>query len=418
MEKKELDQIKGQFAEVVEEKVSPLAQKIDDQGSKLKEIEEKVGKLEDAPTGKAPAINSIPQKHRGYKLNIQGGAIKNLVHSNPSQYEAFAKDGKLDEEKVDAYTKWMLDLVQFRVFGNREAQGSLQKASYAEGADATGGYLVPEEYEFDIIKLARNRTFGLQECSVVQMGSDKLNIPTEATLASGTWETEASTINAGEGTVGNLQLVAKKYASLLTVSNEMLADSRIDFVSTVTEQLAYDTLLNGVDNQILNGDGTVFQGIIAGSGSSKNVNMASTKTTFADVTADNLSSMINELDQGFLANAKFVFNPLIKHYLRILKDSQNAYIFQMPQGANAGTIWEKPYIESEVAPSSTAISTPFIVLGNLKLYYVGIRRGLSALDVDPYGKFDTDETRLRLVTRWGLGSGQASGFVTLTTAAA
>lgn len=414
MEEKDLKDIKGQFSEVVKENIEPLSKKIDEHGEALKKAEEKISKLEDAPQKGINLAQTTGGKYKGYNLNRQADAIKRHAEKNPHAYETFCKGGKLDEEKIDNYSKWCIDFINAKVHGNVESMQALQKASYAEGADATGGYVVPIEYQWDMVQLARNKAFAINECTVIPMSGDSLKLPSEATLASGTWEGEADTIASGEGTFGQVSLTAKKYASLATLSNELLADQAVDIVSILTEQLSYDTLVNGLDNQVLNGDGTTFTGLLD-AGSSNEVTLAG--TTFASIDADDLSVAISKLSQGDLENAKWVLNPLIKHYLRILKDSNNAYIFQRPEGGLSATAWELPIIESAKAPSTTAVDTSFVVLGNLKKYYIGQRKGLVSLDVDPYGLFSTDQTRFRMTSRWGLASSRASAFCKITTAA-
>ena len=59
------------------------------------------------------------------------------------------------------------------------------------------------------------------------------------------------------------------------------------------------------------------------------------------------------------SNAKYYLHRTILSIIRKLKDSNGAYLFQAPTGTLPGTIWNKPYVLSEVMPtvSATAVST-------------------------------------------------------------
>ena len=97
----------------------------------------------------------------------------------------------------------MLDVVA-AMRGDTAAKATLlensikSRASFAEGAAGTGGVLVPVEYQWDLILLARNKTFALNVCRVLPMSSLTLKLPKELTLATTTWEDEAATIDDSE----------------------------------------------------------------------------------------------------------------------------------------------------------------------------------------------------------------------------
>jgi HK97 family phage major capsid protein len=131
---------------------------------------------------------------------------------------------------------------------------------------------------------------------------------------------------------------------------------------------------------------------------------------------DNFSDAISRLSQGYLNGAKWIVGKTVKHYLRTLKDTNRAYVFQQPQAGKSATLWEYPILESEHCPA-TAASTVAAVFGNLKNFIIGRRNGAMVIEIDPYGLFTTNQTRFRMVTRWALKAGNAAGFVSIVTAA-
>lgn len=385
------DQIKDLqdgFKKAVDEGLSPIK-------AELEGLKKEMEVIKETPVYKNEKVRSVEKNYKGYNLNKMGSALKEKCVDNQG-FDVFKS-----EEKIDQYSKWMIDF--------------LSKASYAEGAAATGGALVPDEYQWDIVKLARNDFFMLREARVVNMNSDTLYLPTEATLPSVEWDDEAGTIGASEGTFGQVTLTAKRMNSLVTLSNELLADSAMDVVSILTEQLSYGTNYE-IDKQSLAGTGAPTSGLMKGIAGTSVV-LGTGSAHFSMLIGDNFSDAISKLSQGYLNGAKWVIGKTAKHYIRTLKDSNGAYIFQQPSAGRSATLWEYPILESEHAPAD-AVSTVAALFGNLKNYVIGRRLGAMVLEADPYGLFTTYQTRFRMVTRWAFSIGNSAAFVTIKTPAA
>jgi HK97 family phage major capsid protein len=203
--------------------------------------------------------------------------------------------------------------------------------------------------------------------------------------------------------------------SLVTLSNELLADSAMDVVSILTEQLSYGTNYE-IDKQSLAGTGAPTSGLMKGIAGTSLV-LGTGSANFSMLVGDNFSDAISKLSQGYLNGAKWVVGKTAKHYIRTLKDSNGAYIFQQPSAGRSATLWEYPVLESEHAPAN-AVSTVAALFGNLKNYVIGRRLGAMVLEADPYGLFTTYQTRFRMVTRWAFSIGNSAAFVTINTPSA
>lgn len=408
-----LSKIKETVSGSVKSAIEPIEKRLDDVEGKMKAFER-------APSGQQNKLFNVNTRsgetYEGYKLFNQGEKIRSFVEQNPREHGKMATD-----EGFEEYCKFMIDFVKGKVFNNVEANMRLQKrqsemiakaSDLAEGTSNLGGYLVDPEFQPTLVKLIREKSFALQECTVVPMGSQVLNLPKEASLVSTAWIDEAGTITASNPTFGQVQLTAKKLAGLTGgVSLELLADSELDIVSMLTEQFAYAKALE-LDNQVLNGTGSPVSGMLT---AKAGYSVIMTADAFSAITADDLSLMMSKLSDQEVVNAKWVFNKLITHYIRTLKDSQNNYIYAKPGNGVPGSIWELPYIQSVKGPSTTGTSTAFVSLGNWKKFYVGRRRGEMTLDVDPYTNFATGQVRFRMFTRWGLNAADANAFVRLVT---
>ena len=410
----------------VKAEVAQRDEKIEEQGVEIKSLKDRLEALESLPAGKGAAVHTRETHYKGYDL-ANAGASKGLRHRIVSN-----KGGEFsalcNEEKFEDFSKFLIDYHLAVGCGDDEAlaeikridkeQAAILKATNVEGTDSRGGYLVPLEYQWDMIMANRYGTFALDECDVVNMGSWKQNWPKEDALVSVAWEGEEDDIAESNPTFGQVQLVAKKLAGLtLGISNELLMDSALDIPALLMNQFSF-AINAELDNQVLNGTGSPVSGVLTAKAGSSVV-MASGNTNFSAITADNLSEMISQIDEDSLDGAKFVFNKLIMHYIRTLKDSQNRYIYAIPGGGVPGTVWEVPYIQSAKAPSTSATSTAFVSLGNFSKFKIGRRLGIMTLDADPYSLFKKDQSRYRMVTRWGMPSdlSRSTAFSRLITAA-
>lgn len=384
--------------------------------TQLKEVSEKLAKLEAAP---APKVQKAPgilraQTYKGYKVNKQG----EIFRKNAARFGTLK-----DDESVDEFSKFMIDLVKAVKFNDPAARVDLQKfyQEYSEkttmvgGTDANGGHFIPDEFAMDIVDLGRDRTFALNNCRIIPMSSDKMLLPKELTLASVNWKAESAQMTAGEPTLANVQLDAKNLTGFAIVTNQLLSDAAVDIVSILSEMFGYGTALE-LDNQVLNGTGDPCSGVLtAAAGFS--VIMSTGLTNFSSVTFDNFVDLIDKIPEGLDRNMKIIFNKSIKAAIRKVKDSQNRYLLSEVGAATPPNIWEVPYIASSKGPKTTSASTVFAVCGNFDYFFIGRRAGGMTLDVDPYGLFDYNQTRFRMVTRWAPKIAQANAFARLITAA-
>lgn len=398
-----IDSVKAAVAEGI----SPLSKSVEDIDKRLKAVE----KLPFSQrVGDGPAI-IVPEVHRGYKVHEQGERLFEKFVTSPHRFKTLSRP-----EKFVGFVKFMLD-VKAALMGNQAAIMSLQKATdMAEGTDSVGGYTVPVEYQPDLVKLAVDMSFALQNCTVINMGSNVLKIPTELTRVSVTWEDEAGSIDEQNSTFDQVTLTAKKLAGLTSgISSELLQDSTVDIVSLLTEQFMYAMGLE-LDNQVLNGTGSPCSGVLSAA-CGNSVVMATGSTNFSAITADHLSQMIYALSEEDASKAKFVYNRLIQHYIRTAKDTYGQYIWQKPAEGRPGTIWEVPYFQSIKATGTTGTSTAFVALGNWEKFFLGRRIGTMAFASDPYTDFAKDQIRFRAIMRWALSIARSSAFCRLLTAA-
>lgn len=398
MEPKELQDAIGKGLEPISTEVKATAEAVKATGETVKKLDERVSAIEKLPldTLKALNINTISKEHRGYRLAKQARAIREMVGKNPGMFEGFTSD-----EKIDEYCKGVIDLVR--------------KTTMNETTSSQGAYLVPDEFQWDIIKLARNRSFALQFCKVVPMGSDTLYIPAELTHGAVAWKGESVQLAQSDSTFAQVALSAKKLTAYTALTNELLQDSAIDIAGLLTDQLVYATVQE-LDNQLLNGTGDPVSGL--GTAACGYSVVCSAGGSMSTVTASDLSLMISKISDGYLGGSRFLIGRLALHYVRALKDTTNQPIFANPGATVPGTVYEFPYAMTENIANTDGASKLMGVFGNFNYFVIGRRLSAMALESNPYSRFDYYETQFRMVTRWALAYGKSTAFVRLLSAAA
>lgn len=398
MDPKELQDAIGKGLEPISTEIKATADASKATAEEVKKLNERVSAIEKLPldTLKAIHINTNPKEYRGFKLAKQASAIRELAGKNPGMFDGFSS-----EEKIDSFCKGVIDLVR--------------KTTMNETTAAQGAYLVPDEFQWDIIKLARGRSFALQLARVIPMNSDTLYIPGELTHGAVAWKGESVQLAQSDPTFEQVALSAKKLTAYTALTNELLQDSAIDITGLLTDQLVFATVQE-LDNQMLNGTGDPVSGL--GTAACGYSVITSAGASMSTVTATDLSLMISKISQGYVEQGRFLVGRLALHYIRSLKDTTNQPIFANPGATVPGTIFQFPYDMTEKIANTDGASKLMAIFGNFNYFVIGRRMAAMALEADPYTRFDYNETRFRMVTRWAMAYGKSTAFVRLLSAAA
>lgn len=374
---------------------------------RLKELEENVNKIASMPII-AGDRNSDEEKAKRWAAFYRA--------SYGYRYNKTVKGIDTDRELTPAESRELCDKLFLESVEGRIDEKSM-KAAMQEDTTTEGGYLVPTPQDLigEVIRLAEPASVALSDCQRIPMRSLTLPLTTEGSTVTVTWIDEEAAIGESEPTLGRVTLTAKKAGAYAIVSNELLADAAADVVNYIN-LLIGEAIGQELDNQVFNGTGSPCSGVLtAAAGYSVVMNTGS--TNFSEVTGDMLSDMIRNIKPSALGGAKFYYHRLIEHYVRTLKDDNNNYIYSPIGGPQNATIWGMPKTLVEKCPSATAVDTSFVAFGNLKFFALGTRQ-IATMAIDPYGLFTTDQSRVRVLSRWGLSILIANAFVRLITAAA
>jgi HK97 family phage major capsid protein len=319
-------------------------------------------------------------------------------------------------EMVDRITKSFPQNVQikkeekkFKSFGD-----FLQKVKHrtdevkdlAEGAGNTGGYLVPEEFRNEILRVTLET--GVMRSSgarVIPMASNIVKIPAlnMASNAAGSlyggvaayWGAENSSLTESQPDFKKVTLEAKKLIAYTEAPEELNEDS-ITSLGTLLSDMFGEVVAFEEDYAFLVGDGVGKPLGITQSPAFITVSRASGSVV---VTAD-IVAMIARF-KGNLARAKWIVNQSALPYIYKLMDDNDNFIWH-PSGSGdistsaPGTLYGIPIKISEKVPALG--TTGDVMLVDPGYYLIGDRSDIR-IENSMHFKFQNDQEVWRIVKR-------------------
>jgi HK97 family phage major capsid protein len=383
------------FATAAEKaQVQTLLKELDADGQEV--VADDVAKVDALPENKEGEGDQDIQD--GVKALIKAG-VEAGIASVKGMFEASVVDMKSDVEKflkeqaelrekkagiyhpevqakragVNAYLRKFLN-AQFDndVEGIKALNGGMSTKELTTDSSGSpyGGYVVDKEISFEIRHLLAEYGAARREMFTTTLSKNSYDANTLVTDVTVFWVDQAGPIKSTQIVLGKGSLTLNKLAAIVTLTRELLEDEEIDLFSFIGARVAQG-FAKAEDLAFFNGDGTGTYGSFTGLLRNTNtgvVTMASGKTTFGDITADNLLDMQDATPTEALDNAKYYMHRSILSYVRKLKDTTGNYIYQNPGQGLPATLWGKPVVLVEAFPASTAtaVSTSFVLFGDLK----------------------------------------------------
>ena len=242
------------------------------------------------------------------------------------------------------------------------------------GTDSEGGYLVPDEFEHTLISALEEENIIRKFAHVFTTSSGAHKIPIVSTRGSASWVDEEGTIQSDDDAFGQQLIGAHKVATLMKVSEELLADSAFDLESYIKKEFAR-RIGNAEEEAFLTGDGkNKPTGILdATSGAQLGVTAAAE----AAITADEIIDLFYSLRSPYRKKAIWVLNDSTIKLIRKLKDQNGQYLWQPAlRDGEFDTILGKRIYTSPFAPVATA-GARTIAFGDFSYYWIGDRQGIS-----------------------------------------
>ena len=240
----------------------------------------------------------------------------------------------------------------------------------SESTDADGGYLVPTEFEHQIVTELEESNIIRSIARVITTHHDR-KIPIAVGHSVATWTAENAAYTESNPTFGQKQIDAFKLTDLLRVSVELLQDAEFDLESYISAEIARAF---GVaeEQAFCVGAGTNQPtGIFPANGGTVGVTAAAANA----VTADELISLIYALKSPYRRNAKFLMNDATVSAIRKLKDGNGVYLWQPAlQAGQPDKLLGFDLVTSPYAPTMATGTLP-IAFGDFNNYWIGDRMG-------------------------------------------
>ncbi len=263
-------------------------------------------------------------------------------------------------------------------YNSREGESDWERAALAEGADPTGGFLVPTPMSTVIIaKRSQIEVIG-PRAAQYSSANQVLEVPTEAVLMTALGFAEAATITEQSATFGQVVFTKKKSAAATRSSRELLDDNPFNLVSLISDQAARAFAVYNDAQDAVDGDGT---GTNQTDALDDNSSIGVIDATVGTLVYNDISAIFYGLLSQYRAFASWIMDNTIIKICAELLDTNGRPIFvganeaATPltggQGApGVGTILGRPVLESTGMPNVGAAPAGVIIFGDLSRYGV------------------------------------------------
>lgn len=241
-----------------------------------------------------------------------------------------------------------------------------------EGSDSDGGYLVPDEFENQLIQKLHQENVLRSISHVIQTSSGDHKIPVVASEGTASWLDEEAAYTESNSSFGQVTLGAHKLGTLIKVSDELLNDSAFDLTNYISTEFAR-RLGDSEEEAFLTGNGTGRPtGILNDSNGAKD---GVTAAAADAITFDELIDLFYSLKEPYHKNAVFLMNDSTVKAVRKLKDQNGQYIWQPSvQLGTPDMILNRPVFTSQYMPTLSA-GNKIALFGDFSYYWIADRQG-------------------------------------------
>jgi len=236
------------------------------------------------------------------------------------------------------------------------------------GTNSEGGYIVPEEFERQLLMAMQDINDFRGLCSVITTSGNH-HIPVESTLGTATWTAEEAAYTESDAAFGRVTLSAYKLGTIIKVSEELLQDSLFDLQSYLASNFGKRFGI-AEESAIVAGDGSGKPTGLTG-GASAGVTAAGA----AAITSDELISLYHALERPYRSGAVWVMKDSTALLIRKLKDGNSQYLWQ--PGLQAGQpdmLLGRRVVVSSAMPAATTGNIS-VLFGDLSYYTIAERAG-------------------------------------------
>ncbi|WP_100064991.1 phage major capsid protein [Miniphocaeibacter massiliensis] len=295
------------------------------------------------------------ERQRGIDLELNR-PIRDILLNNPS---------KKDDNKEYSKAFWNT----MKGHKNPELINSLKV-----GTDPEGGYLVPDEFERQIIESLEEENILRKIAKTIQTSYGERLIPVATTKGTASWIAEEGVYEESDVAFDQVTLGAHKLGTMIKISEELLNDSAFNMEEYIAREFAR-RIGTKEEEAFFIGDGKGKPtGILSEIGGAE---VSVTTSAGAKITFDNLIDLYYSIKEGYRKNSVFLMNEKTLKEIRKLKDTNGQYIWQPSVSAGEpDKILNRPVYTSSFIPEIAA-SAKTVLFGDFSFYWIADRQGRS-----------------------------------------
>lgn len=314
-------------------------------------------------------------------------------------------DGMFDTLGDFVYNSW------HRANRNEDMEKKfLEVKNYSERVPADGGFVVPEEFRAEIMKIALEKSLVRPRARVIPMGSATLSFPVNdvtshaAHVFGGITVTrvgEGDSITPSSAKFARVKLIASKQVAGARVTNELMRDGGGAFDYYINQAFS-EAVAFEEDYDFLTGSGADEPlGALSAQNPSLITVAKETNQTATTIVWENVIRMYARLHPAFADNAVWVASPdafpeLATMALVVGSGGAPVWITDAT-GKPRMSLLGLPLIPSEKAPAALGTQGD-LSLAAFSGYAIGDRQ-MVTIDSSEHSRFMSDETEIRVTAR-------------------
>ena len=258
--------------------------------------------------------------------------------------------------------------------------------------DEQGGYTIPEpQVEAEIFRMVERVGVASRIGRQVPMGAGGFRKVRRKAGATAYWKVPGGAATESSPTFGALDLRPETLIALVEDDWEWEEDTLVASGNYLAAEFAY-AIAAEEDRCAFVGTGAPSDGGIVGvlnSDRTTVVDMAATKTSFADITFDNMVDLEAAVAEEALDGARWLFHRTVKALIKKLTDGTSLPVWQPAAGMEPSVILGYEHVAASKMRSTAddAVSTTFLAFGDFyQGLYVGKRGGLR-IDYSDHANF-------------------------------
>ncbi|HZE87056.1 MAG TPA: phage major capsid protein [Methylomirabilota bacterium] len=282
-----------------------------------------------------------------------GKILEKIKADKPLRKDIFGGEDNNTKEKELADRKAAgAEYFKKLVAGDRVSTKAL-----SAGSSTAGTELVPTYVSDQLITVAQKYGLVRKYGTKWPVQGINQNVPTMSSLTAYRLASDTAAVTASQPTTGNVQLRAKTVGVIVPISKVLLQNSTAELIDAIT-MLAGKAIAKLEDQWGLLGLG-------AGEGVFQNVNVPvvtlASANTYAGVTAEDLLSMLDVIDENFLSEShRWALSlSMLNNFRRLranVSTDKQGFLFEGFGGSLPPTMWDIPYDTTAVMPKNSDVS--------------------------------------------------------------